>query len=127
MAINVYWQDDTWTILRCDVIGEWTWEDYDIMVDRASAMIREVGHEVNLISDVSSSAQMPKGNALQHLRRVKTILPPNVKLMITVGQFSLYTSTILNAFLKVYARDSLRFMMAKTVEDAQNMIVKQSV
>ncbi len=127
MPLNVYWHDDKKKILRSDAVGQWTWEEYDAMVDRAAAMIREVSHDVGIISDISRSERMPKGSPMQHLRYTKSVLPPNVKAMITVGKYSLFASAIISAFLKVYSSKNIKMQVAASEAEALKLLETDSV
>jgi hypothetical protein len=122
MPLTYHWQDDAKTIFRCNLVGDWSWNEYDQMVDHVTKTIREVGHDVSIITDITQSAKMPKGSPMQHLRKTKDAMPPNVKTMITVGKYSLFASAILNAFLKVYSQKRIRMQLVATEAEAQQLL-----
>jgi hypothetical protein len=58
--------------------------------------------------------------------RPKTRFPPNVKTMINVGTYSLFTTSIINAFLKVYSKGNVKMMMAANEAEALKILEAES-
>ena len=97
------------------------------MIERASEMISAVDHEVSIITDITQSAGMPMGSAMQHLRKTKYVLPLNVKTMISVGKYSVFSNAIINTFLKVYSQKRIKMMIVSTQAEAQKLLETEAV
>lgn len=60
------WQDPEHTIIRVDIEGQVTWEEYNILTDRIAEELKNSNHRIDLI--YNDKVGMPKGNPLPHLK-----------------------------------------------------------
>jgi hypothetical protein len=60
------WQDPEHTIIRVDIEGQVTWEEYNLLTDRIAEELSNSNHRIDLI--YNDKVGMPKGNPLPHLK-----------------------------------------------------------
>jgi hypothetical protein len=85
MPIKVEWVNQQRTIIHYNIIGNWTWDDYDAANAITEDMIKSVDHQVALICDLSSSTAIPPrvlSNVGRSLRQKRS---PNISHIVTVG------------------------------------------
>ncbi|MBK8024806.1 MAG: hypothetical protein IPK19_26155 [Chloroflexi bacterium] len=121
MPVIVAWDNDERTIVRTESSGHWTWEEYHTGVDQALALINSVDHPVHLINVRHPDAVAPEGYALPHLRRLMRNLPKNHRMTIMVNP-NMQNKMMMGVFRRVVPIFSLTFMMARTLDEARNMI-----
>lgn len=69
MGVDVFWDDDSQTIVRFVYEGKWNWEDFYAYIDKANAMMDTVTLPCVSIIDMRKSTYLPP-NATVHIRNV---------------------------------------------------------
>ena len=106
MGITVTWDNEDRTILRLDINRQWNWDEYDDAIDMAYFMITEIGHKVDLITDLSRDTAVPGDEAVRHFQRAFRLRPANVGQTITSGGNS-FSRKVFSSFQRTLAAASL--------------------
>ena len=77
MPITPRWYNDDKRVILIDVVGKWTWEDYQELGNQIRPMLLAVDHTMDLIADMRRSGPVPRGLAGVHIRRGQAIRPDN--------------------------------------------------
>jgi len=56
MAIQVGWQDEKHTIIRCTVNGRWTWDDLQKALAQTISLMDTVDHKVDFFIDLRNGS-----------------------------------------------------------------------
>src|SRR5207248_5936002 len=84
MPITPVWTDPEKTVLQLNYEEPiLSWDEYDVAVDHSWEMAGAAQHPISVIHNTGTAA-MPKGPAIQHLRRAARTRPANVKMLITI-------------------------------------------
>jgi hypothetical protein len=127
MAIDVVWDNDECTILRVEMMGQWSWDDlHDALTTVVEMMDEEACEQANLIIDVSHATNIPT-LALTNVRNLSQRRDPRMNTTVLVGMSDV-TRTLLNAFLQVYSvvGRQERYVLVKTVSKAREVIAKHA-
>lgn len=127
MPVNVYWQDDTHTIVRQDYIGKWMWQDF-IAASEAEGgaidMMKSVPHLVNVIADYTQSGPLPMGSAIAQARTVINHYPANWGTLVVVSP-QLFVRTLVTAYRRAFFNTTgSHVYAAATLEEAYRLIQK---
>ena len=126
MPIQVHWDDEAKTIIRYEMFGRWTTQEFWEAYEQARAMINEVEEKVNFIQismDKASIGYMPNG-FITHLRSIyrhahpragRTIVVPKARGLI--GE--IWDRMIIKAFPQVREH----FDFADSLEEARELLV----
>jgi hypothetical protein len=68
-VINVYWEDEEYTIICYDFHGDWTWLDLYQARDQVLLMLQTVAHRTDIILYLDNSGQLPD-NILLHVKSI---------------------------------------------------------
>lgn len=127
MAIQTTWDNDECTIIRVDILGEWTWSDLHEALTQAVVLLDEQAcTQADLIVDVSRVTKIP-ALALPNVRSLAQRRDPRMSTTVLVGMSDVMR-TLLNAFLQVYNAVGRKehYFLVKTVEEARAQIAKKS-
>jgi hypothetical protein len=120
MPIETRWEDDSKSILIFDLSsGDWTWEEYDKIVDVTMAEIKQIPHTVSVI--IVPSMRNPKGSPVSHLQRVLMLQPPNIDVFVLVNA-NYFTRSINTLMIKLYPKLSKQLVFARTADEAHAII-----
>ena len=102
------WHDSEHSIVRVDVIGEATWDDFTRATDQIVAELAKTDHRIDIIFNAQSP--MPKGNPLPHVKAANRRIAAfgnKVGLVITVGprQISSMVKAMVDIMMRVYKFD----------------------
>jgi hypothetical protein len=122
MAIQVYWEDDSKTIVRYDFEGTWTWDDLYKVFYQALAMETSVSHRVDVILDMRQSGRIPH-NALTHIKNISDKEPPNIGLSVFVTS-NRFLISLYNVGIKFYNKIGYYFRLTSTIEEAHALIAQ---
>lgn len=85
MPINVYWDTQVDDVIRIDVIGHWTWAEYNRASLVIQSMMEAVRSDVILIADFQQSGPTPRGSgSLQYVKRARENRPANYHMTINI-------------------------------------------
>ncbi|HEX2905228.1 MAG TPA: hypothetical protein VHO69_00100 [Phototrophicaceae bacterium] len=100
MPVTIEWDNDDKTIVRMEMIGNWTWDEAYAGADQGYAMLDAVPYEVGTIIDFSKGAHLPS-NAISHARAMIKRRHPRTGLTVFVGTNAVFRS-LWNIFSQVY-------------------------
>ena len=124
MGIRIEWDDEEKMILCHIYEGNWTVEDFYLAVDESRRLLLEVGHPVDLIVDMRTSAAPPSG-ILPAYRYADQRVPDNQRLIVMVK-----TDSVMKAFNRVIGdiapRASENRYLADSMEEARELIANHA-
>jgi len=123
MSIEVVWGNLDKTYVYIKVVGDWTWEEYQVSVESANELIQSVTHEVCIITHLTDTKaqQLPSG-AFSQWRRSLKHTPKNLQLIILVpGRpvIRLFLDTAQRIFDQFI---TFSFRMAATLTEAEDIV-----
>ena len=122
MAMTVVWDDDARTIVRYDVEGSWTWDDYQDSLVELNSLLDTVDHKVDVIINIRSGKWIPEDvfNRFNHDMRQRH---PNIgRLQVFVGA-GMLIQILVASFMRIYGRAvDIEFLFADTLEEARQLI-----
>ncbi len=117
MPTKGFWDNDERTIYYVELYDNWTWKEFDQIIDDIYGMLERWGHDTDFI--LCFASDLPPGNALIHLTKAG-IQPPNIKRTVFLNQ----AGPILNQFVHRVDRkrgwDGPSF--AFTIEEARELL-----
>lgn len=84
MPITISLDENDETIIRSQMSGNWTWEEYHEATDEILALANSVDHRVDLITTLAEDAVFPSGVAQPHISRMRKLRPDNFKMIVVV-------------------------------------------
>lgn len=124
MPINLLWENEAKTIVRMEVVGQWTWDEMYSASQEGYAMLESVQHIVDPIIDFRSSAAIPI-YSITHARHMIGKRHPRTGLTVMVSSSALIHN-LWDIFRKVYAlfvREE-EFILVRTLEEAHTHLVR---
>ena len=122
MPVNIEWDNEAKTIIRMELVGNWTWDEAYRGAQQGYAMLETVDHEVGVLMDLRNSKAIPS-NAITHARIMIKQRHPRTGLTVFVGTTTFFTA-LWNVFSRLYtllARQQ-NSVFAPTMEDARRML-----
>lgn len=122
--ISIDWMDDTkQTILIVYKRDGWTWEELYKVLDIQHEMVESAEGIIDIVVDGSNSYFLPKGGSLTGaMRKITNGSHPRQGHTIFVGAKGMLWS-IANALLRLMGEARQKFHFAKTIEEAQTLLV----
>lgn len=126
MTVHVEWDNDSRTIIRIDITGDWTWNELQGVVRQVTAMRAQVNQDVNVIADLSRAGRLPSP-FLTQLRRFIDTRPEGVNLTVLTGMNDVI-QIFWNILMRVYGQSvrKNRLMVVKTVRAARALIAAKT-
>jgi hypothetical protein len=121
MGVDVFWEDETKTVVRLSFNGEWNWRDYYTAVQQSNAMLESVRHKVHIITDFRDGATLPP-QAFIHLRRALFDVPLNWGLSVFVTGDNTPMNSLMQSFVKMHPRLGKRIRIVPSLEDAYTLL-----
>ncbi len=84
LTYHVGWEDAERTVYHLKLCGRWTWEEWSKAYKESYLTIEQTNHAVDLICSIEDN--IPKGNAVPHLKFVATNQPANLRYTLLVNQ-----------------------------------------
>ena len=120
MPIKYSWEDASQEILLFDLtIGDWTWEQYDRIVDEVFAIVQAIPHTVSVI--ILPPPHNPHGSPLPHLQRVLALHPKNIDVFVLVNA-NYFTRSINQLMIKLYPQLSKRLIFVRDIDEAHKQV-----
>jgi len=122
MAMTVVWDDDARTIIRYDIDGSWTWDDYQATLHELNSLLDTVDHKVAIIINIRSDKWIPE-DAFNRFNRDMRQRHPNIgPLQVFVGAGMLIRILVVS-FMRIYGKAvDIEFLFADTLEEARQLI-----
>jgi hypothetical protein len=122
---TISWYDAEKTILLCEIVERWSWDETMSVIDQMNEWCSTVNHGVYSVFHFQRNATLlPQGKtAIADVRRLINTEHPNDQLIIFVGASSLVT-TLVNIAGQVYGMRKIvsRFRFVPTFVEAQRVI-----
>ena len=61
MGIELSWDNDAQTVMRCTVDAQWTWDEMDKAMTQIKQITDSAAHEIAAIVDVTKGVNIPGG------------------------------------------------------------------
>ena len=120
MSIEIAWDDEAQTIIRFTFASPWTWNEYSQAIAAAWDLAKSVDHPTDTITDMSQSRLWPDG-VFTNIRRSVVEIPETTQCVVLVGG-GLFVDMAIGVLRRVYRSPGARFMLAKSVEEARDLI-----
>ncbi|HEC21364.1 MAG TPA: hypothetical protein ENI95_00445 [Chloroflexi bacterium] len=85
MGVIARWDNGDRKTLLIEFSDPWTWNDYHAMIARATEMVNQVIHTVDVIADLRNSSTVPDSDVIRNLVGGLNQMPYNVGLYVIVG------------------------------------------
>jgi len=122
MPVQMVWEDDQHTIVRCHGQVQWTWEEYHATLDEIVEAANRVDHRVDLIITRDDDASPPAGSPMPHFQRAMRIMPRNVGLVVIVSSNS-FGRALVAMFSRIFSsRQHAQLAVAASLHEAQARI-----
>jgi len=121
------WHDPEHSIIRIDIVGHVSWEEYTIVVDRIVDELAKANQRIDVI--YNDSVGMPKGNPMPHLKAssARMVAYKTLGLITSVSSRSVssFTKLMIDIMMRAYQIDNSRSGgFVTTVEEALAIIEK---
>ena len=124
MGITISWGNAEKTVILQVFDGRWTWEEFYNTGRQIQTMIREVDHEVHVLSDMTNSGALPVGGAISHANNMMKQFPENGGLLIIISD-KLFIRSMANTFSRVFSGSvGEKVRAAATIEEAYQLIAQ---
>jgi len=123
IGIQSAWDDSEKTVIRMYIGDYWDWDDLNAAIDDVSAMMREVSHQVDVITVMRPTSALPDGNAMYNIRTYITRLPLNAGIHVMVGGNILINRT-LRMLSHSYTCMTGRLLQTNTLGEAYRIIAR---
>jgi len=121
MPISFKWDSEKKEIVRIEIVGDWTWQEYNDAVIQLIEMSNSVDHRVDFIADMRKSGRVPAGEySSQHLKRGSELRPENYGITVNVGADILTKVTFTSGDTPRLPR-----LYVNTIEEAYDIIKKE--
>lgn len=122
MPIHIYWDKTDATVIHADVVGRYTWHEFDAEIEKLIHLVKHANYAVAIIWDISRAAPMPPQDAVEHLQKAVDSFPRNVELTIVVGTIDRFGRLMWNKVTTVNKRLNQGVTFVDSVEDAYLVI-----
>jgi hypothetical protein len=125
MSVSVRWLDDhTRTAVLLEFDGDWSWNDFHMVVNVCHEMIRSMPHGVDMV--VHHKANKEARNPMVHFQKAMRNQPDNLRQVILINENA---SPVFIRFLQSLAGVMERMRLSKTptkfafsLEEARKMV-----
>lgn len=123
IGIQCAWDDAEKTVIRMEFGDYWDWDDFNQALAEAGNMIREVKHQVDIVTYMRVTTPMPDGNPDVNIEAAIQNLPKNVGIHVMVGG-----NALMNRALKILSHSyeylTGRFLQSRTEGEAYRLIAR---
>lgn len=126
MSVSAQWDNEEKTVIRYDMQGRWTWDEFYLAYEEAKTMLRSVPHTVHFITqplDSLSNGYMPT-SALTHIINIYRKALPNSGATVTIGN-SNFARAMVSILGRVAPNAANKFLFAKSLEEARLLLAKK--
>ncbi len=122
MGIEVRWDDSERTLIRIDLLGRWTWDEFYTALDGIKPMVMSVSSTVHMIAVLENPFHVP-ANPLFHINNFLRSAPANLGVTYIVGA-NKYAEPFLPIASRFYPHIVDKVQFAATT-DVAKMLLKQ--
>jgi hypothetical protein len=120
MSVTVSWDNPEKTVIRYDLRGAWTWQEFHLAMDEGVVMRTSVSHVVDVIANLEQSAGIPP-NTLSQLRRLYKVKLDNRGMVVLAGG-SAFVAALVKIFQSLHLRARREAAVAPSVERARALL-----
>lgn len=124
MAVKFAWYDSTHKVMRVDLVGRWTWDEYQQVIHEIAELLHPLDYPVDFIFDLQQSAPISSG-APRQADTTFRLLGNRMGMMIVVSK-NTFVKVIAATFKKAYKRWGDRVVTFDTMEQAIAFIESRS-
>jgi hypothetical protein len=126
MSVTVQWDNEAKTVLRYDIAGRWTWEEFYAAFEQGKQMMNDITYPVDFILhplDMVSQTYLPPNTITQTmaLNRQRT---HNAGRTVVVSQ-SPVARTMLTILAKISSLVGQNYVIVKTLDEAHTVLAAQ--
>jgi hypothetical protein len=123
MPVQVVWDDAQQTIIRTEVKGIWTWEEYHEGTQQVFAMMAEVDHDVvGIINTRDPKSSLPKGNPIPHFNSTARRFADYPDLLIINVNPNGFMRAISGLFMRLQPSMSDQYRQTTSLDDARALL-----
>ena len=123
IGIQSGWDDSEKTVIRMYIGDYWDWDDLSTAMDEVGVMMREVSHQVDVVTIMRPTTPLPDGNAMYNIRSAILRLPRNAGIHVMVGG-NILTNRTLRMLSHSYACMTGRLIQSPTLGEAYRVIAR---
>lgn len=120
MPIHVFWDSSEQTIVRQELTGRWSAQEYIQSVMGMYDMMRTVPHRVHIVVDMTRTEDYPT-LMIAFASRFNTQLPPNRGLTVGIN-IPTYLVSIVHIATRMYPRLGRNVHFASTLDSAYEIV-----
>jgi hypothetical protein len=125
MGVKAVWDNEQHTIVRYDLSGRWTWDEFFIAYEDAKAMLNATPHAVHFIlnpTDAASRSHLPPG-IVSHIGNIGRARLPNAGITVAIGS-SNFVKSLVNTAARLYPRIRKTYQFVETLDDARALLAE---
>ena len=122
MSITTKWLDDAQYVIVQTFEGRWTLEELHESVPELTEMMNSVEHQVVVISDLTGSNALPRGNVVGSGRNLVTRLPDNLAMIIAVTDNHVFR--VFANIVKSLVANTRRIEMVRSWDEAHELVAR---
>lgn len=122
MGIRQWWDEKDKTLVRCEIRGEWTWEEFHEAMAQIRALARQVKYRVDMVIDLSEAGPLPMSAASLQLKNMLDRMPEHFGVTVLVTSDN-YTRMVVESLDRVLPDARGRLYTTGTVNAARRIIL----
>jgi hypothetical protein len=128
MPVQIVWDDAEQTVIRFELTGKWSWQEFYSAYTSKWDEVANVGHRVDAIADVTQTQYMPAGSITQ-VRSFANKRPHNTGIIVFAGANSYVTALMetVQKLFKVLSQRSVPVRFAASLDEARAIIAETRV
>jgi hypothetical protein len=123
MGIHLDWDNESKTIIRREMSGTWSWDEYIENCRHEHEMAISVPNKVSLIIDVRQSLTLPSGT-ITHFKRALESSSEEIELNLVVGAKPIFR-TVHQILMQMLPHFVGRVILVKTFDEAYDLIEQE--
>ncbi len=122
MPIRVGWGHATETRLFVQMIGVWTWEEYQSAVREIQRALDEKEEKIAVIYNFADSRRIPD-HPLQHLSKLVRNWNPDKAVVLVIG-VPLLMRTVIDILSRLYPQKMKHIHLLETMDEAEALLTE---
>jgi hypothetical protein len=125
MPVQIVWDDAEQTVIRFEMNGKWSWQEFYSAYISKWDEVANIGHRVDAIADVTQTNYMPAGSITQ-VRSFASKRPDNTGIMVFAGANNYVTALMqtVQKLFKALSQRSISVRFAASLDDAHAVIAE---
>jgi hypothetical protein len=125
MGVKAVWDNEQHTIVRYDLSGKWTWDEFFTAYEDAKMMLAATPYVVHFIlnpTDAASRSHLPPG-IVSRIGSVGRTRLPNAGITVAVGS-SNFVKSLVNTAARLYPRIRKQYQFVETLDEARALLAE---